>query len=364
METEEREKVREEIRRFREKARMDMIRQEREDRLRDGWTVTPFDANYNVGVQVIVPDLMTTLSDEAKIKFEKAIAAAKAKAAAEAENKTNDDNSVDKKEDVAPKEETKKPEEISKPVEAPKAAEPVKEEDDDEFKEYFEMFSNPELSEKDEVTYIKKLISDKKSALVRKLVVRLATVAGAGKSNIFKSLAKKFVGDAVKVVPNGEAKTEAKSDAKPKSAESASSSKETSTVAPEKKTVTSSNGTSNGIVKESKEPVKRTESTDSQKENVNVNEKDRNRHNSAESNKSDSKSKDKIASDKISTIDKLKDESKRRMSTDSVRSNDSSKKSRLDDEKDSESKSSDHKKKKKHKHKDEERDKEKEETQT
>merc|ERR1719300_711123 len=149
METEEREKVREEIRRFREKARMDMIRQEREDRLRDGWTVTPFDANYNVGVQVIVPDLMTTLSDEAKIKFEKAIAAAKAKAAAEAENKTNDEKSEDKKDDVASKDETKKPEEISKPVEAPKAAEPVKEEDDDEFKEYFEIFSNPELSEKD-----------------------------------------------------------------------------------------------------------------------------------------------------------------------------------------------------------------------
>merc|ERR1712126_96021 len=57
----EREKVREEIRKFREKARLDMIRQERADRLRDGWTVTPFDANYNIEVQVVVPDLMTSL---------------------------------------------------------------------------------------------------------------------------------------------------------------------------------------------------------------------------------------------------------------------------------------------------------------
>ena len=130
----------------------------------------------------------------------------------EAENKINEKSEKNDKE--TPKDENKKPEDATNPAETPKAPEPVKEEDDDEFKEYFEIFSNPELSKKDEVTYIKKLISDKKSALVRKLVVRLATVAGAGKSNIFKSLAKKFVGDAAKPVQNGVTKTEAKPEVK------------------------------------------------------------------------------------------------------------------------------------------------------
>merc|ERR1712098_22134 len=115
----EREKVREEIRKFREKARLDMIRQERADRLRDGWTVTPFDANYNIDVQVVVPDLMTSLSDEAKIKFEKALEKAKAAAAAEAENKVNE-KSEEKNDKETPKDENKKPEEATKPAETPK----------------------------------------------------------------------------------------------------------------------------------------------------------------------------------------------------------------------------------------------------
>ena len=74
----ERQKVAEQIRAFREKAKIDMIRQEREDRRKEGWTVTPMDLGYNVSVNVVVPDLMTILSDDQKALFEKAVAAVKA----------------------------------------------------------------------------------------------------------------------------------------------------------------------------------------------------------------------------------------------------------------------------------------------
>merc|ERR1712106_674467 len=68
------------------------------------------------------------------------------------------------------------------------------------FVKFFEVFSNPSLTEKEEMNHIKTLIKDSKSALVRKLVVKLASVPGAGKSVIFKALAKKFA----KKIPQSE----------------------------------------------------------------------------------------------------------------------------------------------------------------
>merc|ERR1711936_221 len=60
----ERQKVADEIRRYREKTRLDMLRQEREDRRKEGWSVTPLDQSYNVNVNVVVPHLMTILCDD------------------------------------------------------------------------------------------------------------------------------------------------------------------------------------------------------------------------------------------------------------------------------------------------------------
>ena len=96
----EKEKVREEIRRFREKAKLDMMRQEREDRMREGWKVAPFDDKYNVDIQVVVPDLMTSLSLDDRKQFEKALEVAR--------------NAMEK---TALKDEDKK---VEKPAEPPK----------------------------------------------------------------------------------------------------------------------------------------------------------------------------------------------------------------------------------------------------
>ena len=172
----ERQKVAEEIRRFREKAKHDMLRQEREDRRKEGWTVTPMDLSYNVSVNVAVPDLMTILSDDQKALFEKAVAAVKAGIEAKPTIKEKDKSDSKRTETAV----TREP------------PPPFENEEDNEFKEYFKIFSNPDLSEKDEANHIKKLVADKKSALVRKLVIKLASVEGAGKSMIFKNLAKKL----------------------------------------------------------------------------------------------------------------------------------------------------------------------------
>ena len=172
----ERQKVAEEIRRFREKAKHDMMRQEREDRRKEGWTVTPMDLSYNISVSVAVPDLMTILSDDQKALFEKAVAAVKA--------------GIEAKPTI--KEKDKSDSKRTEPAVTREPPPPVEDEEDNEFKEYFKIFSNPDLSEKDEANHIKKLVADKKSALVRKLVIKLASVEGAGKSMIFKNLAKKL----------------------------------------------------------------------------------------------------------------------------------------------------------------------------
>merc|ERR1712203_209117 len=63
---------------------------------------------------------------------------------------------------------------------------------DEEFEKYFKIFVDPSLTEEAESTHVKQLIKDKKSALVRSLAVKLASVPGAGKSKVFQILIKKF----------------------------------------------------------------------------------------------------------------------------------------------------------------------------
>lgn len=343
----------EEIRRFREKAKMDMIRQEREDRRKEGWTVTPMDLGYNVSVNVVVPDLMTILSDDQKALFEKAVAAIKAGV----ENKPlfkEKEKLEEKKTELAA---TKDP------------PPPAEDEEDDEFKEYFKIFSNPDLPEKDEVNHIKKLIADKKSALVRKLVIKLSSVEGVGKSTIFKTLAKKFVKD-LPPKPAEEKKVDAIISDPSKPADDGHSSDNKPAVVVDSSEKTSA--TSNDIVQNGKEGKadasrKRHVSSESIKSNGSskTTEDSRKRHVSNESTKSNVSSKSKGR--RVEDEDQRHDKS-RRPSTDSSRSTESSlskvkngseenkenKSENKEEDKDTEHTSSDKKKKKKHKHKDDE----------
>ena len=349
----ERQKVAEEIRRFREKAKMDMIRQEREDRRKEGWTVTPMDLSYNVSVNVVVPDLMTILSEDQKSLFEKAVAAVKA--------------GVEVKPHIKEKEKLEeKKTELAVIKDSPP---PAEDEEDDEFKEYFKIFSNPDLPEKDEVNHIKKLIADKKSALVRKLVIKLSSVEGAGKSTIFKTLAKKFVQD-----PPPKPAEEKKVDAinsdpsKPADGGHSSDNKLADRVnSSEKTTATSNNIVQNGGEGTADASRKRHVSSESIKSSGSskTTEHSRKRHVSNESTKSNasSKSKERRAEDEEQRHTKS-----RRPSTDSSKSNESSqlkvkngseenkenKSENKEEDKDTEHTSSDKKKKKKHKHKDDE----------
>jgi len=171
----ERERVRQEILRFREQSRKEMKRQEREDMRKEGWMVLPFETekNYSVDVQVVVADLDKLLVGDDHLKFVKALANLKIKQSED----TNDTNKEKPK--TAP----------------PLPTESVQEQPDAEFDKYFKIFSDPNLTLEEEKGHFKKLIAESKSALVRKLVVKLATDVGpgVGKSAMFKALAKKFV---------------------------------------------------------------------------------------------------------------------------------------------------------------------------
>ena len=52
-----------------------MMKQEREDRLRQGWLVTRFDSSYNINIQVVVPDLASSLTPVEQQQYRAALAA-------------------------------------------------------------------------------------------------------------------------------------------------------------------------------------------------------------------------------------------------------------------------------------------------
>ena len=152
-----------------------MMKQEREDRLQQGWLVTSFDSSYNINIRVVVPDLATSLSPYEQHQYNAALAALNLSPVSE--KKTE----LEKPKEICPEE--RKPEEKQE-----KALEKI----DGEFEKYFKIFVDPSLTEDAESTHVKQLIQDKKSALVRSLAIRLATVPGAGKSKVFQTLIKKF----------------------------------------------------------------------------------------------------------------------------------------------------------------------------
>jgi len=68
---------------------------------------------------------------------------------------------------------------------------------DEDFQLYFEKFSNPDLTEVEEINIFKDLIKAQRSGLVRQLVIKMAPLENLGKSKIFSTLCNKFVGERV-----------------------------------------------------------------------------------------------------------------------------------------------------------------------
>jgi len=188
----EREKMKAEISKFREEARLKMMRQEREDRLKQGWMVTTFNSSYNINIKVQVPDLASSLAPPHQLQFQAALSALK-----------SSDGDLGKSETEKPKENVKSQETITEtPTENAqdldkKTDQKVNDKVDAEFEKYFQIFVDPTLTEEAETTHVKQLIKDKKSALVRSLAIKLASIPGAGKSKVFQTLIKKFCPDKV-----------------------------------------------------------------------------------------------------------------------------------------------------------------------
>ena len=174
----ERERVKEEMKRYKEKTLRDMKRAEREDMRREGWMVLPFDGNLNFDVKIMVPDLNSNLNESERAEFEKAKARMKEKMAGVVENKPLEVSTEGSKD-------------AGKPGSNSNTAS-ANIEEDPEFTKFFEIFSNPSLTEEEEKGHITALIKEGKGVLVRKLVAKLVSVPGVGKCVIFKSLAKKL----------------------------------------------------------------------------------------------------------------------------------------------------------------------------
>ena len=195
----EREKMKAEIVKFREEARLKMLRQEREETLKQGWMVKAFNSSYNINIKVVVPDLASSLAPDQQLQFQRAIAALKAGEGMESERgkvTESNESSVNKSETAIPEKSQKSDQKADAKVES-------------EFDKYFKIFVDPSLTEEAESSHVKQLIIDKKSALVRSLAIRLATVPGAGKSKVFQNLIKKLCPDKSRSDPHNHKTEEA-----------------------------------------------------------------------------------------------------------------------------------------------------------
>jgi len=179
----ERERVKEEMKRYKEKTLRDMKRAEREDMRREGWMVLPFDGNLNFNVKVLVPDLNSNLNESERAEFEKAKAKMKQKMA-ESKAGVMESKAVEASAD--------RKSSIESGANNSTGTGTDKVEEDPEFTKFFEIFSNPSLTEEEEKAHITALIKEGKGVLVRKLVAKLVSIPGVGKCVIFKSLAKKL----------------------------------------------------------------------------------------------------------------------------------------------------------------------------
>merc|ERR1719500_2373711 len=182
MRAKEMEKMKEEMRAYKDKQRKDMIKKEQEERLRAGWMVTSFDAEVHTAeADVVVCDLNKSLVGEHLDKFKKAMEVLKEKmAAAEKELKEQEEREKEARETKLRimKEEAEK----KRLAEKPKI-----EEKEADFDVNLEKLSKPELTDKEEKELLTQLIKDKRSALVRQLIIEMNVKEIVGKSPIFKA---------------------------------------------------------------------------------------------------------------------------------------------------------------------------------
>ena len=187
MRAKEMEKMKEEMRAYKDKQRKDMIKKEQEERLRAGWMVTSFDAEVHTAeADVVVCDLNKSLVGEHIDKFKKAMEVLKEKmAAAEKELKEQEEREKEVRETKLRimKEEAEK----KRLAEKPKI-----EEKEADFDVNLEKLSKPELTDKEEKELLTQLIKDKRSALVRQLIIEMNVKEIVGKSKIFKVLSEVF----------------------------------------------------------------------------------------------------------------------------------------------------------------------------
>merc|ERR1719507_2958123 len=202
------------MRMYKEKQRQDMIRREQEERLKAGWMVTEFveEVHTQLEADVVVCDLNKSLLGEEMDKFKKAMEVLKEKVAA-AEKELKEQEEKEKEAREAKLRILKEEAERKRLAEKPKI-----EEKEADFDENLVKLSKPELTDKEEKELLTQLIKDKRSALVRQLIIEMNVKGIQGKSPIFKALSKKFADDIAKrrgidlKPPDGEKKVEPKSE--------------------------------------------------------------------------------------------------------------------------------------------------------
>merc|ERR1719220_2206078 len=194
MRAKEMEKMKEEMRMYKEKQRQDMIRREQEERLKAGWMGTEFaeEVHTQLEADVVVCDLNKSLLGEEMDKFKKAMEVLKEKVAA-AEKELKEQEEKEKEAREAKLRILKEEAERKRLAEKPKI-----EEKEADFDENLVKLSKPELTDKEEKELLTQLIKDKRSALVRQLIIEMNVKGIQGKSPIFKALSKKFADDIAK----------------------------------------------------------------------------------------------------------------------------------------------------------------------
>ena len=156
--------------------------------------VTEFDEEVHTKLEadVVVCDLNNSLVGEHLDKFKKAMEVLKEKvAAAEKELKEQEEREKEARE--------AKLRILKEEAEKKRLAEKPKTEDKEpNFDENFEKLSKPEITDVEEKAHFTGLIKDKRSALVRQLIIEMNVKGIQGKSPIFKALSKKFADDIAK----------------------------------------------------------------------------------------------------------------------------------------------------------------------
>merc|ERR1740128_886743 len=197
----ERERVKEEMKKFREnQAEISRARdvQRAQERKEERYLLLPFsddvpDSNFTL----LIPDIMDSLSLEDKERLTGLL-----KEHNITENNDSTATTTTESGHTKIREDTAAIKDESNSADTVGGGTVVqnKEKEDNEtaeFSEYFVKFCNKELSEAEETNLIKTLIKAQKSSLLKELVIKIAKIRHVGKSKMFQVLCKKYVGNRV-----------------------------------------------------------------------------------------------------------------------------------------------------------------------